>query len=168
MFEERQPLEVWNTVPDYPQYEVSDHGRVRRAVASFKAPVGKILKPYYHVSGYPYVGLRTCENPRNIAVHILVMLAFVGECPKGMEIRHLDGNPKNCTLSNLKYGTPKENAQDKFNHGTIKTAKITEQEVIAIRQKRQEGYTLAELVKEFSLSLNNISNIVKRNTWRHV
>jgi hypothetical protein len=45
------------------------------------------------------------------------MLAFVGPYPEGMEIRHLDGNPENNALENLKYGTRSQNIQDQIRHG---------------------------------------------------
>ena len=39
--------------------------------------------------------------------------------PAGMEVRHLDGNRANPALSNLTYGTPRENAHDRIAHGTM-------------------------------------------------
>lgn len=51
-------------------------------------------------------------------VHRLVLEAFVGPCPEGMECRHLDGNPGNNRLDNLAWGTRKENYEDSVEHGT--------------------------------------------------
>jgi HNH endonuclease len=51
--------------------------------------------------------------------HELVMLAFEGVRPSlksRCEIRHLDGNQLNNCLSNLRYGTTKENAADRKLH----------------------------------------------------
>jgi len=47
-------------------------------------------------------------------VHRLVLLAFIG--PSDLQVRHLDGNPTNNNLSNLLYGTAKENAEDREFH----------------------------------------------------
>jgi HNH endonuclease len=44
--------------------------------------------------------------------HQIIMLTFVGSPPEGLEIRHLDGNPQNDILENLKYGTHRENQTD--------------------------------------------------------
>jgi hypothetical protein len=47
------------------------------------------------------------------------MLAFEGDRPEldgTCQIRHLDGNEMNNRLSNLKYGTAKENAADRKLH----------------------------------------------------
>ena len=54
----------------------------------------------------------------NRYVHGLVMEAFVGACPSGMEIRHLNGVPDDNRLENLVYGTKSENARDRRTHGT--------------------------------------------------
>jgi hypothetical protein len=35
-----------------------------------------------------------------------------------MEVRHKDGDPRNCRLSNLTYGTHAENMADMIEHGT--------------------------------------------------
>jgi hypothetical protein len=51
-------------------------------------------------------------------VHRLVLEAFVGPCPEGMECRHLDGDPANNRLENLRWGTHRENAADQVRHGT--------------------------------------------------
>jgi hypothetical protein len=61
----------------------------------------------------------------NQFVHRLVLAAFVGPCPEGMEVRHLDGNPANTRLANLRYGTHSENELDKVRHGTHHEARKT-------------------------------------------
>jgi hypothetical protein len=50
-------------------------------------------------------------------VHRLVLQAFVGPCPEGMECRHLDGNSANNRLENLAWGTCSENSADMVKHG---------------------------------------------------
>lgn len=50
-------------------------------------------------------------------VHALVLLAFVGPYPAGCEILHLDGNPTNNTLTNLRYGTRSENLRMDYASG---------------------------------------------------
>ena len=49
--------------------------------------------------------------------HRLVMFAFVGPCPPGQEVRHLDGDKLNPSLDNLVYGTRSENMRDMVRHG---------------------------------------------------
>ena len=38
-------MENWKTIEGFDEYEVSDLGRVRRAVASINTHIGRILKP---------------------------------------------------------------------------------------------------------------------------
>lgn len=114
--------EIWVPTPGIPGYEVSNLGRVRgidRTVHFRDGRVyryrGQILRPAINpVSGYPHVA------PKGISrnIHRLVLEAFVGPCPPGMLCRHLNGNPADNRLENLRWGTPSENSYDKGRHGT--------------------------------------------------
>lgn len=110
-------------------YEVSDLGRVRsvdRYVrcgwrgAGRRLVLGRILRPGRMVSGHLSVAIGK-NNSRT--VHSLVMQAFVGPPPEGLEVRHLDGVPSNNVRSNLKYGTRSENIEDDYRHGVRKHGK---------------------------------------------
>jgi hypothetical protein len=59
-------------------------------------------------------------------VHQLVAAAFLGPRPPGMVTRHADGIKEHVALSNLCYGTNKDNSQDAVRHGTIFNSKKTE------------------------------------------
>lgn len=50
---------------------------------------------------------------RNVMVHRLVLEAFVGPCPEGMQCCHWDDVPTNNRLSNLRWDTPAANEKDK-------------------------------------------------------
>lgn len=49
------------------------------------------------------------------------MLAFIGPCPFGTEVLHIDGRPTNNAIDNLKYGTHRENCFDTYRHGAKPT-----------------------------------------------
>jgi len=53
------------------------------------------------------------------------MLAFVGVCPDRCEVLHLDHNPANNALTNLKYGTRGENVTMDYDVGTRKRKPVT-------------------------------------------
>jgi HNH endonuclease len=55
---------------------------------------------------------------RRALVHRLVLEAFVGKAPQGMQCAHADGNRANNALGNLRWVTRKENEADKLRHGT--------------------------------------------------
>lgn len=62
--------------------------------------------------------LRVSINGIDHYLQRLVLAAFVGECPKGYQACHNDGNPHNNKLSNLRWDTPSNNSKDKIKHGT--------------------------------------------------
>lgn len=111
--------EEWRPVDGYPRYQISSLGRVL-STAPFRGSTSpRILRHRYTTDGYPTVGIgRAGEPTRTRYVHHLILEAFVGPRPDGMEVRHLDGNPANCNLSNLRYGTASENGYDRVRHGT--------------------------------------------------
>jgi hypothetical protein len=119
-------MELWTSIPGYEGfYEVSNCGNVR-SLTRF-VPYGRHRGMTYKgkdlrlfVSGsYLSVKLAKAGVTRTVYVHELVLLAFVGPRPpmeERCEIRHLDGDKTNNNLSNLKYGTVKENAADRKLH----------------------------------------------------
>ena len=118
--------EHWLPIPGYEGiYDVSDQGRVRSWLPYHGTPTPRIKKTNPNHKGYLLVGLRNEGRDGTAAVHKLVMLAFVGTRPVGMEIRHLDGNCQNNVTSNLGYGTPSENNLDAVRHGTHRNARKT-------------------------------------------
>lgn len=124
--------EEWRAIPEYEGlYEVSSHGRVRslpRVVQRGKSALPikeRILKPHTNRNGYKQINLSKAGRTRSREVHPLVMLAFAGPYPENCEIRHLDGNPGNNNLSNLRYGTKTENTMDSIRHGTHNHASRT-------------------------------------------
>jgi hypothetical protein len=55
---------------------------------------------------------------KTFRVHQLVAAAFIGLCPEGQEVRHLDGTRDNNASSNLAYGDRSANMMDAVRHGT--------------------------------------------------
>jgi hypothetical protein len=116
--------ERWLPVPGYEGlYEVSNIGRVRSLPHKTRQGMrgGRMRKTPLN-AGYPVVSLYANGVGRVTSVHLLVAAAFIGPRPPGMEVRHLDGNPSNCVLSNLTYGTHTENMRDMLTHGTARKA----------------------------------------------
>lgn len=104
---------TWRIYPEAPAYEVSDRGEVRNT------RTGNLLNGSPAVrGGYIAYGLWNAGKQLRRTGHSMVMRAFVGERPEGMQIRHLDGDPTNNALSNLAYGSASENRKDSVQHGT--------------------------------------------------
>lgn len=118
-------MEEWRSISGFDGYEVSDHGRVR----SIKRNGYKILKSRplttikYDHAVYPLKpsGTRITSVGINFAgkthqVHRLVLLAFRGPCPLGMEGCHNDGDAANNKLTNLRWDTHEANMEDMIRH----------------------------------------------------
>ena len=141
------------------------------------------MKPILAKTGYFVVGLKQSRHKIPLVIHRLVLEAFVGLCPEGMECRHLDGNPKNNNLSNLRLGTRSENQQDSVSHGTKYShfkigekinvgvnnpmAKLSEYEV---RQIKKLKGTLSQATRAymFGVSPGAIQSIDDGRTWENV
>jgi UDP-N-acetylmuramyl tripeptide synthase len=166
------PIEEWRPVPGLNGYEVSSHGAVRSVDGWFdqrhgagtvyrRFRKGRVLRSRIDKQGYRSTGAgRT---------HALVMLAFYGEPPEGMEIAHNDGNKANAYLSNLRYTTKSQNEADKLLHGTHNRgirhgmAKLTEEDVLMIRTV--VGQTHQVLADRYGVSEACIRSILTRKRW---
>lgn len=120
------------------------------------------------------VGLRntTRANAYRWQVHILVLNAFVGPCPPGMEACHNDGNPKNNNASNLRWDTHKNNLKDRIKHGTMNIgekhglSKLTWAKVAEIRAAYNAGTLRTDLARKFKVSYPTIRMVCLGRTWK--
>lgn len=176
----------WKAVVGFEDlYEVSNEGSVRslsRVVACrpkgleghTRLSPGKSLQPD-EVQGYCRVTLCKDGQHTRKMIHVLVLEAFIGPCPEGMECCHRDGSRSNNRVDNLRWGTKKENASDRDGHGrTFRgesqwNAKMTEEKVREVRLLYATGkYLLRELGERFDVHLNVIHSIIHERTWKHV
>ena len=132
--------ERWLPVVGYEEwYDVSDHGRVRRMARGNRTHVGKILSPG-NVRGYEQVTMHMNNRRIQKKVHRLVAAAFIGQCPDGEEVNHIDGVKSNNYVGNLEYVTSSENATHAYvlglNHRgeAHGRSKLTEESVHMIRR----------------------------------
>lgn len=107
--------EEWREIQGFPDYSISSHGRV----ISRRRGVPRVMNPTPVTGGYLHVRLFSREGrSATRRVHSLVIEAFIGPRPDGLQVRHLDGDQKNNRAENLAYGTASENARDMVRHGT--------------------------------------------------
>ena len=74
------------------------------------------------------VSLYVNNKQKIYRVHKLVMLTFIGPVQEGLEIRHLNGNPQDNRLENLKYDTHSENMLDRYRNHKVYT-KLSKDEI---------------------------------------
>lgn len=180
------PCEIWKTIPRFSgYYQASSLGRIRSVTRSFLNTLGrfrvfhgKILKPVkVGNGGEGYWAVTLCKSRKKsllCKVHQLVLEAFVGFRPEGMECRHLDGNKNNNQLDNICWGTKEENDQDNVRLGVFSgtnnpRAKVSEDDVREIREMYDSGrYSQSKLGKMYGVGQDTISSIVRRETWSHI
>lgn len=164
----------YRPVKGFRRYKVGDDGSAWRVK---KDGIWRKLKQTKTATGYVRYGLHQHKKTTYIYGHRLVLEAFVGPCPPGMECRHLDGDPGNNRLTNLAWGTPKDNAADKVKHGTINVGKsynrgtdhptvvLDEERVRRIRKSLADGTTQAEVARSEGVSYGCIADIRHGRSW---
>ncbi len=174
-------------IPNFPDYLISDEGIVfsfSKRANQDRPKKPRKLKSYKQKSGHLRLYLQKEGKAYKRYVHRLVLESFIGECPVNQECRHKDGNPSNNKLSNLIWGTKKENFLDRKKHGVLimgeshPGSKLTEEQVIEIRKlasesnkkirKIDKGGNYKEISKKFNVSPSAIVGIMRGSTWKHV
>lgn len=177
-------MEIWKDVPGYEgQYQVSDHGRVKSVARIAEVPRNRWGgKSVRHINeavmslqkdsrNRVFVALRKNGKPKRHTVASLVAAAFIGPRPEGLLVLHGDGDSTNNKLSNLRYGSHKENIEDARQHGTLSQgetqwlSKLTASEVLFIRITEMPG---VELAKHYGVTPACISAVRQRKNWKHV
>jgi hypothetical protein len=145
--------EVWKAVPGYEgRYEVSDQGRVKvlahavlRKDTDKRKPYTlpeKILRQHTTPSGHKTVSIARTW----VYVHRIVLLSFVGAASSyaagRVEARHLNGDPEDNRLTNLAWGTVKENRADRRRLG--ERVKLTRAQAQALCTAIAQGLLLKD------------------------
>lgn len=95
--------ELWKVIDGFPDYWISNYGRVYSSIRN------KFLKPVLSKQGYYGVTLCNGRNHKNVRVNRLVAKAFK-QNPNNLPIvMHLDNDRINNDMENLEWGTYEEN-----------------------------------------------------------
>jgi len=170
--------EIWLDIKGFPDYKISDRGRVR----SLKHGRSRILRPVRNPRNYLYVTLyrgRYDIGYLMTQVSWLVLEAFVGERPRGYVTNHKDGDTLNNRLENLEWVTPSYNTKHAFDIGLrpypirmgekTPNAKLKESAVLLIKKMLYHGiYRKNRIAEEFGVSPRCIQHIDKGSSWSHV
>jgi hypothetical protein len=171
------PIETFLPIEGFPGYRVSGLGTVQSCWSRGAYP--RLTDKWRDlrttlVQGYPSLTLSREGQESFHRVHLLVIRAFRGPAPEGMECRHIDGNRGNPRLDNLEYGTRLENMADRDSHGTTcrgerhPKTKLRAGQVVEMRRRASEGEAVAALAREFGIRKFAAQNIVARKTWKHI
>ncbi len=183
-----QPTVEYRELPGFPGYRVGSDGSVWTARGRVGMGPGKgsrsvitdtwrRMKLRVNRTGRIVVMIRKGDQkkPLSLSVHRLVLLAFVGPCPAGMECCHNNGNPTDNRVCNLRWDTRASNYADRDRHGTTArgeshgSSKLTAD---IVRQARAEyaagGVTLKQLATRYGVDTRAIHRAIRGNTWAHI
>jgi NUMOD4 motif/HNH endonuclease len=168
--------EIWKPVVGYEgAYEVSSLGRIRTVERQVSAKAGSVrtVKPRIRipcfVNGYYGVKLSHHNKSKTEIVHRMVLEAFVGPRPSAMhDACHWDGVKTNNSISNLRWGTKKENKEDAFRQGVapigekVANSKLKIEFVMSVFGDSRSG---AEIARAASVNRSTINKIRAGKTW---
>lgn len=132
---------------------------------------GRYLKGGMGTNGRPFVILSVDSQRALKYRHILVAETYLGECPPGKEVSHLDGNILNNHVSNLKYETRAENLARRRAHGTMDDGFNNSRAVLKpgdpekIKELRSSGMTHSKIATEFGVSRTTISRVLNGHRY---
>lgn len=174
---EQHPTVEYRLIPTFPEYQIGDDGSLW---SKYQPGTHAITGEWYprkwakSTAGYPHVVLSRDKKLHGRFIHRLVLEAFVGPCPAGMEGRHLDGNKHNARLSNLEWSTHVDNEADKVRHGTLQAGDrqvmsvLREADVKDILALYDTGkHTQVAIATKYGVSSSTICGITRGRSWRH-
>ncbi len=167
----------WRPAPGFETYDVSEYGHVRRRVGYRGYPAGRLVKSGRNRCGYFSVTLFRQGRRQEVFVHRLVAYAYIGPQPSPFhEVAHGDGDKANNHWSNLRWATKSENCRQKREHGAVPDirgerhpgAKLTNEVVLELRRRRQQGAYFREIAEEFGIPKITVYDAVTGKTWSHI
>jgi hypothetical protein len=144
----------WRDIPGYKGYRVSSTGLVL-------GKRGNILTPWVLNVGYKCVSL---GRGYKATVHSLVLLAFVGPRPFGLQCCHRNANRLDNNVENLRWDTPANNrAEIEYQRGEAHSqARLTETQVREVKSSKE---SVPALARKFGVSKGAISGIRYGGNW---
>lgn len=114
----------WKQMREFPIYEISNGGRIRRAVATTRKFFISEMRTRRDRNGYEVVYLTDARKKvRPAWVHREVAKAFCRKRTGHDIVCHRDGDQLNNKASNLYWGTSATNAMDRVKHAYIRVLK---------------------------------------------
>jgi hypothetical protein len=155
--------EKWCNITDFPNYSVSNFGRIRNNTTNV------LLKMQQNERGYWIINLYNCGTRKVKRVHRLVAEAFIPNPFNKPEVNHKDGNTANPYVGNLEWSTKIENMEHASREGLLTTATITPETAKlickALTTRKADGKSLSVVAKEFNIPLTLIQRISQRKSW---
>ncbi len=174
---DEHPTETWQPVPGFPDYQVSDLGRVRSCrpvngrgprLDHWRIVGGNLSNRGYHRTALS----KGSGRQKTVFVHTLVLAAFHGPRPPGKQCCHNDGDKDNNRADNLRYGTEADNAADRLKHGhqlcgeTHGSATLSTDQIREIRWCRALRISPSVIAARFGISRTHVTRIAQSMAWK--
>jgi hypothetical protein len=164
---------IYKEITGFPSYRVGDDGSVWSRARSKD---WKRLSPQIagRDRGHHKVTLTKDGQHLNRYVHHLVLEAFVGPCPDGMETCHENDDGFDNRLTNLRWDTRSSNRTEGYrngaNHGGAEhyRAKLNEENAKEVIRMISGGMKNQKIANQFGVTRGAISGIRKGRTWKHL
>lgn len=163
--------EIRKSIKGFENYLITNHGNV----ISLKFEKEKILKSNNDRKGYLLLNLYNKGIAKTCKVHRLVATAFIPNPNNKPEVNHKDGNKQNNCVDNLEWVSKSENHLHAFKLGlrdnkgiNSPTHKLTENNVLGIRDLYLNGLTQKEIGLIYEVSQKQISLIVNSKQWKNL
>lgn len=157
-------MEIWKTITNFENYEVSNYGQVR----SKQYSKNRILKPEI-LKGYLRVTFSKNNMQTRFLVHRLVASNFIENLDQKKCVNHIDGNKLNNNLSNLEWVTYSENEIHSYNSlGKINPIrKLKDKDVIYIKNNSIKGKNsnIKDIAKLFKVNISTIYNVLNNRYY---
>lgn len=180
-------MEIFKEIAGYPNYLISNYGRVRTKSRKVRYIHSVTKKEHYRLTndrfliqyenkrtGYKFIQPRVNGKPKNETIHRLVALTFIPNPNNYNIVNHKDGNKHNNKVENLEWCTDSYNHEHATKNGLkakgsqIFSSKLNESSVLAIKKLIKQGWADSELSSLFNVSRSNISMIRLGYTWKHI
>jgi len=157
----RMHNEEWREIPSHPSYEASTEGRIRLAKNQRvrKTQDSDFARPYQVISIYSRGKRRTFKIAR------LIWEAFHGYCEQTID--HIDRNPANNNISNLRCISCEENYKNRtiYKEKTNLYNLTTEKKIEIITKYKTGELTTWGIMKEYGIPINYMRMVINRGSW---
>ena len=176
--------EIWLPIPKFEnEYAVSNTGiiksiyrLVKSGTSNYKPVKEKIKTQQLSANGYLSVNLFIKQKATKMLIHRAVALAFIPNPKNKPQVNHIDGNKLNNNVSNLEWSTGSENMihayknnlQSPLRGELASNSKLTENEVLKIRELYKNGTIQKDIAIMFNIDRRLIGKIVHRQRWKHI
>lgn len=145
-------METWETIDEFPNYVVSDQGRISNS------STGRILKTRLNRDGYELVNLYNDSGMSTKQVHRLVASAFIGE--SDLDVDHTNGDRSYNAVSNLEHKTTRDNTLHSFDLGRKDDSRWTPKGVRCI-ETDEEFVSIGEASQKTGANPGSISRVIR-------